>query len=216
MTGYAFLTLKTGNSNSYTFLVVPSITNLSSKNALFHWFQWNSTFFSFWLIIEGATGKALQFIMQLKSIYNKNIAFIEQKMLFWTLQRGSNKKKSINWHYFGQEFFLYWPLQSCLQRLVLVLQKDALFHWEIKTLSTKFHFQFWLGWCFLINNLMIIYNNITNWYDNLPIEYSLFRLALFQASAWNPLYQKTKNISTTPIDIRKYIDCSLVRPACLV
>ncbi len=38
------------------------------------------------------TEKGLQFIMKLKSIYNKNIGFIEQKMFFWTLQRGSNNK----------------------------------------------------------------------------------------------------------------------------
>jgi len=38
--------------------------------------------FAFRLIIEGATDKVLQFIMQLKSIYNKNLGFIEQKMYF--------------------------------------------------------------------------------------------------------------------------------------
>ena len=54
--------------------------------------QWNSTFFAFWLIIEGAKEKVLQFKMQLKSVYNKNLGFIEQKLYFWTLQRGSNKK----------------------------------------------------------------------------------------------------------------------------
>ncbi len=61
--------------------------------------------FAFWLIIEGAAEKVLQFIIQLKSIYNKNLGFIEQKMYVWTLQRGSNKKKSINWHYSFLKFF---------------------------------------------------------------------------------------------------------------
>jgi hypothetical protein len=56
-------------------------------------FQWNSTFFLFWFIIEGTTEKVLQFKMQLKSIYSKNLGFIEQKMYFWTLPRGSKKKK---------------------------------------------------------------------------------------------------------------------------
>ncbi len=63
--------------------------------------------FAFWLIIEGNTEKVLQFIMKLKSIYNKNLGFIEQKNVFLTQQRGSNKKNLINWHYFCHEnFFL--------------------------------------------------------------------------------------------------------------
>ncbi len=44
--------------------------------------KWNSTFFAFSWIIEGATEKVLQFIMPLKSIYNRNFGFIEQKMYF--------------------------------------------------------------------------------------------------------------------------------------
>ena len=44
--------------------------------------QWNSVFFAFLLIIEGATEKVLQFIMPLKSIYKRNFGFIEQKMYF--------------------------------------------------------------------------------------------------------------------------------------
>jgi hypothetical protein len=35
--------------------------------------------FKFPLIIEGATEKVLQFKMTVKSIYNKNLNFIEQK-----------------------------------------------------------------------------------------------------------------------------------------
>ncbi len=45
--------------------------------------QWNSVFFAFWLIIEGPTEKKLQCIIQLKSIFNKNLDFIEQKMDFF-------------------------------------------------------------------------------------------------------------------------------------
>ncbi len=66
-------------------------------------YQWNSTFFGYWLIIEDATEKVLQFIMQFKSIYVKNLGFMEWKMYFWTLQRGSNKKKSFNRHHFCHE-----------------------------------------------------------------------------------------------------------------
>jgi hypothetical protein len=39
-------------------------------------------FFAFSLIIEGATEKVLQFIMPLKSIYNKNLGFVEEKCIF--------------------------------------------------------------------------------------------------------------------------------------
>jgi len=38
--------------------------------------------FVFSLIIEGATVKKLQFIMPFKSIYNKNLGFVEQKCFF--------------------------------------------------------------------------------------------------------------------------------------
>ncbi len=69
--------------------------------------KWNSTYFLFWLIIEGTTEKVLQFIMQFTSIYNTKLGFIEQKMYFWTPQSDSNKKKSINLHYFCHDnFFL--------------------------------------------------------------------------------------------------------------
>jgi hypothetical protein len=44
--------------------------------------NWNSTFFAYSLIIEGTTEMALQFIMPLNSIYNRNFGFIEQKMYF--------------------------------------------------------------------------------------------------------------------------------------
>ncbi len=38
--------------------------------------------FAFSLITEGTTEKLLQFKMPLKSIHNKNLGFIEQKMFF--------------------------------------------------------------------------------------------------------------------------------------
>jgi hypothetical protein len=39
-------------------------------------------FFPFSLIIEGTTEKVFQFIMPFKSIYNKNLGIVEQKMYF--------------------------------------------------------------------------------------------------------------------------------------
>jgi hypothetical protein len=38
--------------------------------------------FAFSLVIEGTTEKVLQFMMPVKSIYNKNLGFIEQKKIF--------------------------------------------------------------------------------------------------------------------------------------
>jgi len=40
--------------------------------------EWNSMFSAFWLFIEGAAEKVQQFIMQLKSIYNKKHGFVTQ------------------------------------------------------------------------------------------------------------------------------------------
>jgi hypothetical protein len=45
-------------------------------------YKWNSTFFAFSLIIEGATEKVLQFTMPLKSIYNKKLGFANKKCIF--------------------------------------------------------------------------------------------------------------------------------------
>ncbi len=73
--------------------------------------EWNSAFFAFSLIIEGTKEKVLQLIMPLKSIYSQNLGFVEQKMHFWTLQTGSNNKKSTNWHYYCHEniFLMSFP-----------------------------------------------------------------------------------------------------------
>ncbi len=46
------------------------------------WSNGTAHFFAFSFIIEGTTEKVLQFMMQLKSIYNRNFGFIEQKMYF--------------------------------------------------------------------------------------------------------------------------------------
>jgi len=49
--------------------------------------------FSFWLIIKGTTEKVLQFIRQLKSIYPKNLGFVEQKNLFWNTPKRFKQEK---------------------------------------------------------------------------------------------------------------------------
>ncbi len=82
--------------------------------------------FAFSLLIEGATGKVLQFIMSFKSIFNKNLSCVEQKMYFGTIQRGSKNKKSINSNYFCNKFFSDDLFKAAPYRLMLVSNKDAL------------------------------------------------------------------------------------------
>ncbi len=58
----------------------------------------------------------------------------------------------------------------------------------------------------LINNLIVIYNNITNEYknnNNEQIDYSLTRLSLFWALAWDLLYQKTTCILQMALSSKK-------------
>ncbi len=91
--------------------------------------QWNSAFFAFSFIIEGNTEKLLQLMIPLKSIYNRNIGFIKQKMYLWTLQRVSCKKNSSNWHHFCHEKIIYVDLfRGAPYMLMLELHKDALLH----------------------------------------------------------------------------------------
>ena len=58
--------------------------------------KWRSTFFAFSIIIEGATEKVLPLIMQLKSIYDKNLCFDKQKFIFEQYRMVQTIKKSIN------------------------------------------------------------------------------------------------------------------------
>ncbi len=64
----------------------------------YHWnvYKLNNTFFAFWLIIEGDTEKVLQLIMQLKSIYSKNLGFIEQKCIFGHYREVQTRKILLN------------------------------------------------------------------------------------------------------------------------
>jgi hypothetical protein len=58
--------------------------------------QLNSTFFAFSLIIEVTTEKVLKFKMPLKSIYNQNLGFIEQKNVFLNTTERFKQEKYIN------------------------------------------------------------------------------------------------------------------------
>jgi hypothetical protein len=61
------------------FKLESSEVNLDKVNLLL---EWNSTFFAFLLIKEGATEKLLQFIMPLQRILKQNLGFTKQKMYF--------------------------------------------------------------------------------------------------------------------------------------
>ncbi len=67
-------------------------------------------------------------IMPLESFYNKNHSFIEWKMYFCTLHRGSNIKKLLidmilSWKKNSSDIFRVAPF-----KLMLGLSKDALFN----------------------------------------------------------------------------------------
>jgi hypothetical protein len=52
----------------------------------------NSTFWAFSLIIEGSTEKALQFIMAIQSIHDKNFGFVKQNYMFEHHGKAETKK----------------------------------------------------------------------------------------------------------------------------
>jgi hypothetical protein len=51
--------------------------------------------FAFSLIIEGTTEKVLQFMLTLKSIYNRNFGFFEQKKSFLNATESFKQEKLI-------------------------------------------------------------------------------------------------------------------------
>jgi len=69
--------------------------------------------FAFLSIIEGTTEKVLQFIIPLKSIYNRNFDFIEQKIYFLNTKDSFSQTNSINCHYFRHGKKFCWPFQRC-------------------------------------------------------------------------------------------------------
>ncbi len=84
--------------------------------------EWNSTFFAFSLMIEGTTEKVLQFIMPLKSSYNKNLGFNEQKCIFEHYKEVQTRKTKLtlflSWKKIADDLFRVAPY-----RLILVLHK---------------------------------------------------------------------------------------------
>jgi hypothetical protein len=63
-------------------ILVPASTLASSKARQIGAYAMEQHIFVFSFIVEGSTEKVLQFLMPFKSIYNKNLCVIEQKMYF--------------------------------------------------------------------------------------------------------------------------------------
>jgi hypothetical protein len=84
--------------------------------------------FAFSLIIEGATEKVLQFIMRLKSIYNKNFGFVEQKMYFEHYREFQARKSLLFDIIFAMKKISVDLFRAASYMLMLVLHKDVLFH----------------------------------------------------------------------------------------
>ncbi len=62
--------------------------------------------FAFWLIIEGATEKVLQFIMQLKSIFNKTWVSLNKKFIFEHYREVQTRKSLLIDIIFGMKNYL--------------------------------------------------------------------------------------------------------------
>ncbi len=77
------------------------------------------------MIIEGATVKVLHFIMPLKLIYSKILAFVNKNVFLNT----TAIKNLIIDMIFGLKFFSGDLFRAAPYRLMLVLNKDALFHY---------------------------------------------------------------------------------------
>ncbi len=69
-------------------------------------FKTRPNVFAFSLNIEGTTEKALQFIMPLKSIYNNNLGFIEQKCIFEHYREVQTIKNLLNVIIFAMNFLV--------------------------------------------------------------------------------------------------------------
>jgi hypothetical protein len=90
--------------------------------------QWNSAFFAFSLIKEGTTEKVLQFKMPLKSIYNKTLASSNKKCIFEHNRGVQTIQNLLLDMIFVIIFFSGDLFRAASYRLMLVLNKDALFH----------------------------------------------------------------------------------------
>ncbi len=89
-------------------------------------FNRTAHFFAFSWITEAPTEKVLEFIMTLKSSYNKNLGFIEQKCIFEHYREVLTIKNLLIDIIFVMKIFSSGPFQSCLYRFMMVLNKNVL------------------------------------------------------------------------------------------
>ncbi len=86
-------------------------------------------FFTFSLIIEGTREKVLQFIMPLKSIYNRNFSFIEQKNVFLNTTESFKQEKLLLIDIIlAMKKISVALFRAAPYMLMLAPHKDALFH----------------------------------------------------------------------------------------
>jgi hypothetical protein len=69
--------------------------------------------FVFSIIIDGTTEKLLQFIMSLKSTYNKKLGLIEQKYIFEHYREIQTRKCLLIDIIFVTKTKFWWTFQSC-------------------------------------------------------------------------------------------------------
>ncbi len=80
------------------------------------------------MIIEGATEKVLQFEMPLKSIYVKTLALLNKKYIFEHNREVQTIKNLLIAMIFAMKFFFCDLYRAAPNRLILVINKDALFN----------------------------------------------------------------------------------------
>ncbi len=86
-------------------------------------------FFAFFIKYRGRHRKGVAIYKPFKSIYNKNLDFIEQKMYWWKQLRGSNNKNLPIDIIFVMKFFSDDLFRVAPYSLMLVLNQDVLFRW---------------------------------------------------------------------------------------
>jgi hypothetical protein len=85
--------------------------------------------FAFSLIIEGTTEKVLQFKMPLKSMYSKTLTLFNKKCIFEHNREVQANKNLLIDMIFVMKFFSGDLSRAAPYRLMLVLNKDVLFHY---------------------------------------------------------------------------------------
>jgi hypothetical protein len=91
-------------------------------------------FFAFSLIIEGTTEKVLQFMMPFKSVDCRNLCFIEQKMYFEHYGEFQSRKTLLIDITVATKISID-LLRAASYMLMLILRKDALFHFRMFVIS---------------------------------------------------------------------------------